>query len=317
MSVSKKSVLITGGAGFIGSHLAGKLLNLGYKVVVLDNFQTGHRENLPQSPDLELVEGDVNSAHDIRDLIKIPLDYIYHYAASVGVKRTLARRLEVLDDIEGIKNILNLAREKKIKRIFYSSSSEVYGESVSFPQDERSTPINSRLPYAAVKNLGEIFIHTYHLEYGIAYTIFRFFNTYGPRQSKEFVMSKFIDQALSGQDITLYGDGSQTRSFMYIGDNVEATTRALSSSKVLNETINIGNPLEITIKELAETIIRVSGSQSRLVHLPALVEGDMTRRVPDISRMKSLLDYVPQTTLEAGIKRTISALANPQNVSSR
>ena len=211
-----------------------------------------------------------------------------------------------MDDIEGIRNILNLAREKHVRRVFYSSSSEVYGESVSFPQNENSTPLNSRLPYASVKNLGEIYLRTFHQEYGLNYTIFRFFNTYGPRQSAEFVVTKFIRQALTGKDITLHGDGLQTRSFIYISDNVRATAKALTRRASINNTINIGSPRELTIGELAQKIMALTRSKSRFIHLPQLPEGDMSRRVPDVTLMKQVLKTTPRVSLDKGLLQTIN-----------
>jgi UDP-glucose 4-epimerase len=309
----KQSVLITGGAGFIGSHLSERLLASGYKVIVFDNFQTGKFSNLANctdNRDFFVVEGNINHRHHLRPLYRLPIDYIYHYAACVGVNRTLAQPLDVLDDIDGIRNILDLAREKKVKRFFYSSSSEVYGESVSFPQNENSTPLNSKLPYAAIKNLGEIYIRTYHKEYGIPYTIFRFFNTYGPRQSKEFVISKFISQALSNTPITVYGDGRQTRSFIYILDNIQATTNSLTCTESINKTINIGNPIEINMLDLAKIIIKTVNSKSKISHESELLEGDMPRRVPDIHLMSSALGSIPKTEFQAGLNKTIAFFKN-------
>ncbi|MFM7902004.1 MAG: NAD-dependent epimerase/dehydratase family protein, partial [Bacteroidota bacterium] len=153
-------------------------------------------------------------------------EYVFHYAALVGVKRTLENPVMVLNDITGIKNVLNLSKNTGVKRVFFSSSSEVYGEPVEFPQNEHTTPLNSRLPYAIVKNVGEAYLRSFKQEYDLAFTIFRFFNTYGPQQSNDFVMSKFITAALSNTDITIYGDGSQTRTFCYIDDNVDACLSA-------------------------------------------------------------------------------------------
>src|SRR6185312_4294759 len=143
-------------------------------------------------------------------MLAYKFDYVFHYAAMVGVKRTLNNPMTVLQDIEGIKNILSLSKNTCVKRVFYSSSSEVYGEPVEFPQNENTTPLNSRLPYAIVKNVGEAFFRSYQREYGLDFTIFRFFNTYGSRQSQDFVVTKFIDEALGNQDITIYGDGNQS-----------------------------------------------------------------------------------------------------------
>jgi len=303
------TVLVTGGAGFIGCNLSDKLLKLGFKVIIFDNFQTGKRENVTEllkSKNCSLVEGDVNIFDEIAPVfLKNKIDYVFHYAACVGVDRTLAHPISVLADIEGIKNILSLSAMTKIKRIFYSSSSEVYGESPSFPQNEMNTPLNSRLPYAVVKNLGEVFIKTYHKEYGLDYTIFRFFNTYGPKQSDSFVMTKFIKQALENKDITIYGDGSQTRTFFYVGDNAEATSNAIFMNKSINQVINVGNNIETPIKVLAENIIKVTGSKSKLKFLPPLIEGDMPRRMPDISLMGEILNVAPNVSLEDGIRKTV------------
>ena len=155
-----------------------------------------------------------------------------------------------------------------------------------------------------MKNVGEAFLRTYHKEFGLDYLIFRFFNTYGPNQSEDFVVPRFIRQAMANQDITLYGDGSQTRTFCYVDDNVEACINAHLTGQIENDTINIGSDVECTIKELAETVIDVTGSQSKIIHLPPLPEGDMTRRKPDISKMRTLLnhDLVP---LETGIGRLV------------
>ena len=213
----------------------------------------------------------------------------------------------VLDDIQGIKNVLDLSKNTGVKRVFYSSSSEVYGEPVHLPQNEETTPLNSRLPYAVVKNVGESYFKSYQQEFGLDYTIFRFFNTYGPNQSTDFVMSKFIRAALKDEDITLYGDGLQTRTFCYIDDNTESCINAMQNDEFINEVFNIGSDTIITIKELAETIIRLTNSNSKIVHLPALPDGDMTRRQPDITKMKQLLNrnLIP---LEQGIKNILSVI---------
>ena len=152
--------------------------------------------------------------------LPIQFDYVFHYAAVVGVKRTQENPIMVLNDIEGIKNVLQLSKNSSVKRVFFSSSSEVYGEPVELPQNEETTPLNSRVPYAIVKNVGESFFRSYFKSYGLPYTIFRFFNTYGPNQSEDFVIAKFLKSALINEDITIYGDGSQTRTFCYVDDNI-------------------------------------------------------------------------------------------------
>jgi UDP-glucose 4-epimerase len=302
-------ILITGGAGFVPSSTADRLLQDPNNFVVLvDNFLTGKPSNIPNHPNCKFIKCDVNNYHDISPIMcSYQFDYVFHYAAVVGVKRTLENPKMVLDDIQGIKNVLDLSKNTGVKRVFFSSSSEVYGEPVHLPQNEHTTPLNSRLPYAVVKNVGESYFKSYQQEFGLDYTIFRFFNTYGPKQSTDFVMSKFIRAALKGEDITLYGDGSQTRTFCYIDDNTEACVNAMNDEAFANKVFNIGNDTIITIKELAETIIRLTNSTSQIVYLPPLEDGDMTRRQPDITKMKSLLnrDLKP---LEEGIKEVLSAI---------
>jgi len=188
-----------------------------------------------------------------------------------------------------------------VKRVFYASSSEVYGEPFEIPQNEDTTPLNSRLPYAIVKNLGEAYFRTFKREYDLDYTIFRFFNTYGEHQSTDFVIPLFLEKALQQKPIEIYGDGSQTRTFCYIKDNVEAAYNAMVNDAFVNDVINIGNDTELSVKDLAETILKITGSKSPIVHVPALDEGDMTRRKPDISKMKTLLNR-ELTTLEEGLK---------------
>jgi UDP-glucose 4-epimerase len=231
-------------------------------------------------------------------------DFVFHYAAVVGVSRTLNNPLSVLKDIDGIRNVFELAKETGVKRVFYSSSSEVYGEPVSLPQHEEITPLNSRLPYAIVKNLGEAFCKSYYQEFGLPYTIFRLFNTYGPGQSEDFVLPRFLKAALRNDPVTIYGDGSQTRTLCYVDDNIDATVNILNSKESENQTINIGSDQEITILELAEKVISITGSASSIVHLPPLKEGDMTRRKPDITKMKQFL-HRPLTSLDEGINKLI------------
>lgn len=299
-------ILITGGAGFVGSNLAEALAaDQANEVVVVDNLSTGHQENLPTQDNLQFVRADVNDLAEITPVFKNGFDVVYHYAAVVGVERTLKNPVKVLSDIDGIKNILELSKESGVKRVLYSSSSEVYGEPVEMPQHEETTPLNSRLPYAVVKNIGESFLKAYEQEYGLDFTIFRFFNTYGSRQSTDFVMSRFLDAALTGHDITVYGDGSQSRTFCYVDDNTQATINALSNPIAKNEVLNIGNDTETRIVDLARKIIELSGSKSKIVNLPPLKEGDMTRRQPDITKMTKLLGR-PLISLDEGIKKLIA-----------
>jgi nucleoside-diphosphate-sugar epimerase len=298
--------LVTGGAGFIGSNLADKLAeNSKNTVVVVDSLLTGNREYIKEKKNLRFVKSDVNNFNEISSIFFAGgFDYVYHYAAVVGVQRTLQNPVLVLKDIDGIKNVLELSKNTGVKRIFYASSSEVYGEPVEMPQHEETTPLNSRLPYAVVKNIGESFLKSYKFEFGLDYTIFRFFNTYGPRQSTDFVMSKFIDAALGNKDIEVYGDGMQTRTFCYVADNIEATTNAIKDKKTIDQVVNIGNDNEITIADLATQIIEHTNSKSKIVHLPPLKEGDMKRRKPNAAKMKKLLGR-PMTGLDEGIDNLV------------
>ncbi|MEM7102353.1 MAG: NAD-dependent epimerase/dehydratase family protein [Bacteroidota bacterium] len=298
-----KRILITGGAGFIPSSLGEALANLpNYQVVLVDNMLTGKQKHIPQKENVHFIKADVNDIHAISAIMtSYKFDAVFHYAAVVGVLRTLKHPSLVLKDIDGIRNILELSKNTGVKRVFYSSSSEVYGEPVELPQHEESTPLNSRLPYAVVKNVGESFFRTYKQEFNLDYTIFRFFNTYGPKQSDDFVVSKFIKAALRNDDITIYGDGFQTRTFCYINDNVDFTIKVLEGRYLLNEVVNVGHDKQFTILELAETIKKVFGSSSKIVHLPALAEGDMKRRQPDNSKMRSILNR-NLLDLEKGLK---------------
>lgn len=308
-----KKILVTGGAGNIGGSLSSKLAeNPDHFVVVADNISTGSLDKLPSSSlsNFRFIKADVNNYHELSSImLSHGFDYVFHYAAVVGVKRTLDHPIKVLQDIDGIRNILDLSKNTGVKRVFFSSSSEVYGEPVELPQHEETTPLNSRLPYAIVKNVAEAFLKSYEKEYGLPYTIFRFFNTHGPRQSEDFVLPRFLHAALMGNDISIYGDGSQTRTFCYIDDNIEATVRTLENNIGINDTLNIGSDHEISILELARLVIRLTGSSSKIIHLPALKEGDMSRRLPDISKMKTILNR-DLTPLESGIQKMISYLGN-------
>ncbi len=301
-------ILVTGGAGFIGSALAEKLIsNPDNYVVIVDNLSTGNIGKLPNLPktNWRFIKCDVNDYTEIAPVMTTyQFDYVFHFAAVVGVLRTQQYPVSVLNDIDGIKNVLSLSKNTTVKRVFFSSSSEIYGDPVEMPQNVYTTPLNSRLPYAVVKNIGEAFLRSYKQEYDLDYTIFRFFNTYGPKQSRDFVISKFMLAALNNRDITIYGDGLQTRTFCYIDDNIDTCLTAFYENKVVNGVINIGGNREVTIKELAEIIIRETGSKSKIVHVDPLKEGDMRRRQPDNSDMKALLNR-PLIKVDEGIRKII------------
>ena len=284
-------ILITGGAGNVASALAKRLAeNKDNLIVIIDNLSTGSLSKVPQAENVKFIKANVNNYNDIVPVFgRYNFDYVFHYAAVVGVKRTLENPMMVLDDIDGIKNILSLSKNSGVKRVFYSSSSEVYGEPFEIPQNEQTTPLNSRLPYAIVKNVGEAFFKSYYHEYGLEYTIFRFFNTYGPNQSEDFVVPRFLKAALKNEPIYIYGDGLQTRSFCYVDDNIDTCIKAMNNQSCLNDVLNIGSDTEMTILDLAKIVISVSKSKSEIIFLPPLEEGDMTRRCPDTSKMKAVL----------------------------
>src|SRR6185369_5071686 len=250
-----RKILITGGAGFIGSSLAERLSkNSENFIVIVDNLITGTLSKIPKSVhhNVKFIKTDVNDFQDISSIFySYRFDYVFHYAAMVGVKRTLAHPVLVLNDITGINNVLNLSKNGGVKRVFYTSSSEVYGEPVEYPQNEHTTPLNSRLPYAIVKNVGEAYLRSFKKEYDLDYTIFRLFNTFGPKQSTDFVISKFLAAALKNKDINIYGDGSQTRTFCFIEDHLDATTNAFYNNHFINDVANIGTDNEMTIIDLA------------------------------------------------------------------
>ena len=301
------TILITGGAGNIASALASKLAeDKDTTVIIVDNLLTGDTRKVPKVDNVSFIKADVNNYNDIVPVFgRYDIDYVFHYAAVVGVKRTLENPILVLNDIDGIKNILTLSKNSGVKRVFYSSSSEVYGEPFEIPQNEDTTPLNSRLPYAIVKNVGEAFFRSYYQEYGLEYTVFRFFNTYGPNQSEDFVVPRFVKAALKGEPIHIYGDGSQTRSFCYVDDNVDTCIKTMRTNSCVNDVLNVGSDVEISILELAKQIISQTNSSSEIVHVPALEEGDMTRRCPDNTKMRSILDR-ELISLEEGLNRLIA-----------
>ncbi len=299
------NILVTGGAGNIASALTAKLAeNSDNFIVIADNLLTGNIGKVPTHLDnICFVKCDVNDLDDIAAVFfHNKFDYVFHFAAVVGVQRTLDNPILVLRDIDGIKNILKLSKNTGVKRIYFSSSSEVYGEPFEIPQNENTTPLNSRLPYAIVKNVGEVYIRTYQYEFDLDYTIFRFFNTYGPNQTEDFVLPKFVKLAMRGAPLTIYGDGSQTRTFCYVDDNVDSCVNAHYRGAFVNDVVNIGGAEEISIRTLAERVIAVCESSSEIEFLSALSEGDMTRRCPDVTKMKTLLERTP-VPLEEGIRK--------------
>lgn len=304
-----KKILVTGGAGNVGSALVEKLIQDKTNfVVIVDNLSTGYLSKLPSEEydNWKFIKADVNDYRDISSImLAYNFHYVYHFAAVVGVARTQENPVSVLNDISGIKHILQLSKNSSVKHVYFSSSSEVYGEPVELPQHEHKTPLNSRVPYAVVKNVGECFFRSYEQEFGLPYTIFRFFNTYGPNQSTDFVVSRFLAAALRNDDITIYGDGSQTRTFTYVDDTVETIVRIMNEGLLTNDVINIGCDKITTVLDLAKMVISLTNSKSKIVHLAPLKEGDMTRRQPDNNKMREILGR-ELVTLEEGIKRMMT-----------
>ena len=302
-------ILLTGCAGSIGSTLAKKLVDKGFFVVGIDNLSTGSMSklhNLIDSQFFQFVRGDCNDVSFVENIFSLhTFTYVFHFAAVVGVQRTQSNPLLVLDDIKGVRNILESCISHKVQKIFYASSSEVYGEPVEIPLFEDTSPLNSKVPYAVVKNVGESFVRSYNKKYDLDFTILRFFNTYGPNQSTDFVVPLFLDCALKGNDISIYGDGSQYRTFCYIDDTVDTIFATLVDEQYSkNNTINIGSDVVHSILDLANKIINISKSKSSIKFIDPLPEGDMARRLPDIKKMRTLLlrDLIP---LEEGISKLI------------
>lgn len=308
-----KIVMVTGGAGFIGSHMAERLLSLGATVVAVDNFSTGAEANIAHLRDMErffFVRADVNQFSELeRVFAERQFDYIFHYAALVGVQHVIERPLEVFKDIDGIAFLLALAKAHRVQKVVFASSSEAYGEPTELPERESGHHnVNPDDPYGLTKLVGENMMKNYWKHHGLPTTSLRFFNVYGPRQNASaygFVVGIFLDAMLRGQHVKIFGDGKQTRDFVYIDDNIEAGIRALLSEKTNGETINVGSGSETTILGLAEQIAVVVGAKFSPVFVPER-EVEIRYRDPDITKMRMLLDFVPQTPLREGLQKTSS-----------
>ncbi len=307
MKNKKKTILITGGAGFIGSHLCEKYLNEGYRVICVDNLQTGNLKNIERfldNDDFSFVRHDIEKKY----IPSEDIDLILNFACPASPKMYQEDPVKtVRTNVLGMINMLELAKEKNIK-VLQASTSEVYGDPDVHPQKEsyfgNVNPISKRACYDEGKRCAETLCFDYKREYGVNVQIIRIFNTYGPNMSVNDgrVVSNFIVQALNGDDITIYGDGSQTRSFMYVSDLVEAV---FDMSKLdFSGPINIGNPNEITIFNLAKKIIELTNTKSKIV-FKDLPDADPCRRNPDISLAKKILKWNPKVKLEDGLKKTI------------
>jgi len=300
-------ILITGGAGFLGSHLCDRLIEQGHDVICLDNFFTGSKKNvehLAGNPRFELIR------HDVTEPILLEVDRIYNLACPASPVHYQYNPVKTIKtSILGAVNMLGLAKRVRA-RILQASTSEVYGDPSVHPQPEEYwgnvNPIGIRSCYDEGKRVAETLFMDYHRQNNTDIRIVRIFNTYGPRMHPNDgrVVSNFIVQALQGKDITVYGDGLQTRSFCFVSDLTEAILRAMEQKEYAMP-INIGNPGEFTILELAEKIIKLTGSKSKIIKEP-LPADDPKQRKPDISKAKKILDWEPKISLEQGLKETIA-----------
>lgn len=304
--MKEERILVTGGAGFLGSHLCERLLNEGNEVICLDNFFTGKKKNVAHILDnkrFELIR------HDIIMPIFVEVDKIYNLACPASPIHYQYNAVKTIKtSVMGAINVLGLAKRVKA-RVLQASTSEVYGDPSIHPQVEtywgNVNPVGIRSCYDEGKRVAETLFFDYHRMNDVDVRVMRIFNTYGPRMRPDDgrVVSNFIVQALKGEDITLFGDGSQTRSFCYVDDLVDGMVRLMQCENFTGP-VNVGNPSEFTIRELAEKIIALTGSSSKVVFRP-LPEDDPRQRQPDISLAKSMLQWEPITELETGLAKTV------------
>lgn len=302
-----KKILVTGGAGFLGSHLCERLISEGNEVICVDNYFTGQRANvahLMNDPNFELIR------HDVTFPLYIEADEIYNLACPASPVHYQHDPVQTTKtSVHGAINMLGLAKRLRAK-LFQASTSEVYGDPTQHPQVEEYwgnvNPIGPRSCYDEGKRCAETLCFDYHRQHDLQIKVVRIFNTYGPRMHPNDgrVVSNFIVQALEGQPITIYGDGQQTRSFCYVDDLIEGFVRLMNTDKDVTGPINIGNPGEFTILELANKVIELTGSKSELIREP-LPENDPMRRQPDITKAREVLGWAPTVDLEAGLKKTI------------
>jgi UDP-glucuronate decarboxylase len=300
-------ILVTGGAGFLGSHLCDRLINEGHEILCLDNFFTGRRQNIAhllQNPKFELIR------HDVIDPFKVEVDQIYNLACPASPPHYQYNPIKTTKtSVMGAINCLGLAKRVRA-RVFLASTSEVYGDPTVHPQDEsywgNVNPIGRRSCYDEGKRCAETLFFDYHRENGVDIRVVRIFNTYGPRMLADDgrVVSNFIVQALKGENLTVYGDGSQTRSFCYVDDLIDGFVRLMNQEKTVGP-VNIGNPGEFTMLELAELVLKKVGGKSKVTNLP-LPADDPKQRRPDISLAKEALGWEPKVPLEEGLDRTIA-----------
>ena len=311
-------ILVTGGAGFIGSHLCERLLSEGNEVLCLDNFFTGRRENISHLLDdhrFELIR------HDVIEPILLEVDQIYNMACPASPVHYQYNPVKtVKTSVMGMINMLGMAKRVKA-RILQASTSEVYGDPLIHPQTEdywgNVNPIGFRSCYDEGKRIAETLMMDYHRQNGVDTRIVRIFNTYGPRmlENDGRVVSNFIVQALRGEDLTIYGTGEQTRSFCYVDDLVDGLIRLMNTeAETINDPVNIGNPGEFTMNELAREVAEACGKEIKIKHLP-LPQDDPKQRQPNITRAQQLLGWQPYVPLREGLKKTVSYFAARVNKS--
>ena len=302
-----KRILVTGGAGFLGSHLCERLLAAGSEVICLDNYFTGRRHNVERlldRHDFEVIR------HDICTGVSIEVDEVYHLAcpaSPIHYQRNPVQTIRTC--VQGTLNVLDMAREARSTRVLIASTSEVYGDPLTHPQDEtywgNVNPIGPRACYDEGKRCAEALAVSYARQYGIEVRIARIFNTYGPRmlENDGRVVSNFISQCLRGNPVTIFGDSKQTRSFCYVDDLISGLIKLMASDE--NEPINLGSPAEFTMLELAEQVRALTGASSEIVH-KTLPTDDPLRRKPDITRAIDRLQWEPKVSLELGLQKTIA-----------
>jgi UDP-glucuronate decarboxylase len=313
--IVRKRVLVTGGAGFLGSHLCARLVAEGHDVLCVDNFFTGRRDTIAPligSPRFELLR------HDITFPLFVEVDEIYNLACPASPVHYQFDPVQTTKtSVVGAVNMLGLAKRTRAK-ILQASTSEVYGDPTVHPQPEtywgHVNPLGPRACYDEGKRCAETLFFDYHRQHGVRIKVARIFNTYGPHMHPDDgrVVSNFIVQALRGEDITLYGEGAQTRAFCYVDDLIEGLVRLMATDDAVTGPVNLGNPHEITVRELAERVLALAaartGSPSRLVHRP-LPTDDPRQRCPDISRARALLGWEPAVSLDQGLPRTVDYFA--------
>jgi len=303
-----KRILVTGGAGFLGSHLCDRLVNANHEVLCVDNFYTGRRRNVAHllgHPKFEMMR------HDVTFPLYVEVDEIYNLACPASPVHYQFDPVQTTKtSVHGTINALGLAKRTGAK-LLQASTSEVYGDPTEHPQTEaywgHVNPNGPRACYDEGKRCAETLCFDYHRQHGVDIKVARIFNTYGPRMHPNDgrVVSNFIVQALAGEPITIYGEGKQTRSFCYVDDLVDALIRLMASPAEITGPINLGNPDEFTIRELAKKVVAIIGSSSPFIQRP-LPENDPRQRQPDIARARTLLNWQPKTTLDQGLERTVA-----------